>query len=167
MAGNDVFSAIWSGRTEFDSVTKQIESNVHKATVSAIRANQNKIKAAVRANLKGAPRWTERAGKAHGGKAFQVPGTTGQHNSPRSGGPGTMTGDLLKGVGGKKLILEIAGTHIGGVGIGKNINNLKKGNLEAKFPYFRPAVEKVEPLMAATFDKGWDKAINKLGGSIL
>jgi hypothetical protein len=36
--------------------------------------------------------------------------------------------------------------------------------LEAKFPYFRPAVEAVEPTMLANYEKGWDAAISRIGG---
>jgi len=157
-------SAIFSGLTEFNAATAEIESRVDIATITAIRANQNKLKTAIRANLRGAPRWTQKGANRITGANFQVPGTTGQHNSPRDGGPGRMTGDLYKGVGGVKNPKKgLDGFYTGGVGIGKKPNRVKKAPLEAKFPYFRPAFEKVEPLMGATFDAGWDKAISRVG----
>ena len=156
-------SAIFSGVKEFNDVTKDIEARVDKATLSALRVNQNKLKTAVRKNLRGAPRWTQKGNNRITGKNYQVPGTTGQHNSPRSGAPGKMTGVLYAGVGSAKPKL-VGNTWVGGVGIGASPNNVKKRPLEAKFPYFRPAVEAVEPTMLANYEKGWDAAISRMGG---
>jgi len=76
-----------------------------------------------------------------------------------------MSGVLYKGVGGvKRPKRDILGNYVGGVGIGALPNNVKKRPLEAKYPYFKPAVDKVEPLMGKTFEKGWDKAIKREGG---
>lgn len=156
-------TAIFSGVKEFKAVTEEIEANVNKATVSALRVNQNKLKTAVRRNLRGAPRWTQKGANKITGRNYQVPGTTGQHNFPRSGGAGKMTGVLYAGVGSAKPML-VGNTWVGGVGIGANPNNVKKRPLEAKFPYFRPAVEAVEPTMLANYEKGWDAAISRMGG---
>ena len=158
-------SAIFSGVKEFNDVTKDIEARVDKATLSALRVNQNKLKTAVRKNLRGAPRWTQKGNNRITGKNYQVPGTTGQHNSPRSGAPGKMTGVLYAGVGSAKPKL-VGNTWVGGVGIGASPNNVKKRPLEAKFPYFRPAVEAVEPTMLANYEKGWAAAVDRMGGII-
>lgn len=157
-------SAIFSGVKEFNDVTKDIEARVDKATLAALRVNQNKLKTAVRKNLRGTPRWTQKGNNRITGKNYQVPGTTGQHNFARSGGPGKMTGVLYAGVGAVRKPKVINGTWFGGVGIGAMPNNVKKGTLEAKFPYFRPAVEAVEPTMLANYEKGWDAAISRMGG---
>ena len=157
-------SAIFSGVKEFNEVTKDIEARVDKATLAALRVNQNKLKTAVRKNLRGAPRWTQKGANRITGKNYQVPGTTGQHHFARSGGPGRMTGVLYAGVGAVRKPKVINGTWFGGVGIGAMPNNVKKGTLEAKFPYFRPAVEAVEPTMLANYEKGWDAAISRMGG---
>ena len=74
-----------------------------------------------------------------------------------------MTGVLYAGVGSAKPKL-VGNTWVGGVGIGAKPNNVKKKPLEAKFPYFRPAVEAVEPTMLANYEKGWDAAIARTGG---
>jgi len=74
-----------------------------------------------------------------------------------------MTGVLYAGVGSKKPRL-VGNTWTGGVGIGAAPNNVKKRPLEAKFPYFRPAVEATEPQMLANYEKGWDAAISRMGG---
>ena len=158
-------SAVWHGVQEFKAVTEEIEARVDKATLAALRVNQNKLKTAVRKNLRGAPRWTQKGANKITGKNYQVPGTTGQHNSARSGAPGKMTGVLYAGVGAAKPRL-VGNTWTGGVGIGASPNNVKKRPLEAKFPYFRPAVEAVEPTMLANYEKGWAAAVDRMGGII-
>ena len=156
-------TAVFHGFKEFNDVTKEIEGRVDKATLAALRVNQNKLKTAVRKNLRGQPRWTQKGNNRITGKNYQVPGTTGQHNSPRSGAPGKMTGVLYSGVGSAKPKL-IGNTWVGGVGIGAKPNNVKKRPLEAKFPYFKPAVEAVEPTMLANYEKGWETAVSRMGG---
>jgi hypothetical protein len=156
-------SAIFSGIQEFNSVTKDIENRVDKATLAALRVNQNKLKTAIRKNLRGEPRWTQKGNNRITGANYQVPGTTGQHNRARSGSPGRMTGTLYKGVGSAKPVLQ-GNTWVGGVGIGAKPNNVKKRPLEGKFPYFKPAVEAVEPTMLENYEKGWDAAISRMGG---
>ena len=160
-------SAVWHGVQEFKTVTQEIEARVDKATLAALRVNQNKLKTAVRKNLRNPPRWTQRgANKITGARGnFQVAGTTGQHNFPRSGGPGKMTGVLYAGVGAAKPRL-VGNTWTGGVGIGAAPNNVKKRTLESKFPYFRPAVELVEPTMLANYEKGWAAAVDGMGGIV-
>ena len=74
-----------------------------------------------------------------------------------------MTGVLYAGVGSATPRI-VGNTWVGGVGIGAAPNNVKKRPLEAKFPYFRPAVEAVEPTMLANYEKGWDAAISRMGG---
>ena len=150
----------------FDRVMKEteaIQTRVEKATWFAVKENQRILKLAIRRNLRGKPRWNQR-GASGSIPGFKVPGP---RHAPRSGGPGRFTGDLYRGVGGKKRpLFEPGGTVVGGVGVGGKINNLKKGTLEKKFPYFKPAVEATEPKMAQAYQKGWDKAINKMGGII-
>ena len=158
-------SAVWHGVQEFKAVTEEIEARVDKATLAALRVNQNKLKTAVRKNLRGSPRWTQKGANKITGKNYQVPGTTGQHNSARSGAPGKMTGVLYAGVGAAKPRL-VGNTWTGGVGIGAAPNNVKKRPLEAKFPYFRPAVEAVEPTMLANYEKGWAAAVDRMGGIV-
>ena len=66
-------TAIFSGVKEFKAVTEEIEANVNKATLAALRVNQNKLKTAVRRNLRGAPRWTQKGANKVTGRNYQVP----------------------------------------------------------------------------------------------
>jgi len=143
--------------------TEEMDLRVQKATWFAVKENQRILKLAIRRNLRGAPRWNQR-GAWEKVPAVKLDGPT---NAPRSGGPGKFTGALYRGVGGKKRPMIMPnGTVVGGVGIGGNINNLKKRPLEEKFPYFKPAVKATEPKMAQGYQKGWDKAVKKMGGII-
>jgi len=141
--------------------TEEIEARVDKATWFAVKENQRILKLAIRRRLRGAPRWNQR------GAIGQAPAVkvAGPRHAPRSGGPGRMSGILYKGVGGKKRpLMRPGGVVVGGVGIGGAINNFKKGKLEEQFPFFKPAVEETEPKMAKGYEKGWNKAVNKMGG---
>jgi len=162
----EMFGVSLKGVEQFMAGTKEIQTRTEKATIAALKTNQNKLKTAVRANLRGAPRWTQKGANKITGANFQVEGTKGQHHQPRGGGPGRMTGVLYKGVGGVRKPREYNGMFYGGVGVGANPNNVKKRVLEAKFPYFQPAVRKTEPIMAATFEKSWAKSIDRSGGFI-
>lgn len=158
--------AIFSGVKEFNSTTKEIEDRVDKATLASLKAVQNKMKTAVRKNLRGAPRWSQKGNNKVTAGNYQVPGTTGQRNSPRSGGPGRMTGTLYKGVGSVRKPKQLNGYFEGGVGIGAAPNNVKKGVLEEKFPYFKPAIDSVEPEVLKIYEAGWAKATDRMGGII-
>jgi hypothetical protein len=162
----EMFNFAMKGAKTFVKGTEQVETRMNIATIAALKANQNKIKTAVKANLRGAPRWSQKGKNRITGPNFQVQGTTGQNHYPRDGGPGRMTGVLYKGVGGVRKPKEFRGMFYGGVGVGAKPNNVKKRVLEAKYPYFRPAVEKTEPLISQTYEKGWSRAMNRMGGVI-
>lgn len=163
---SDFIKATMHGVKQFNATTLEVEKNVDFATVKALRANQNLVKREVRKNLRGAPRWTERGSSRVYSSTFRTqPGAN--TNNPRTGGPGKFSGTLLKGVGGAKP-KKLAGTWVGGVGVGGKkklaANNFKKRDLETRFPYFKPAVEKATPKMPAVYQKAWGKAVEKRGG---
>ena len=159
-------SAIFKGVNEFNSVTKEIEGRVDRATLASMKTVQNKMKVAIRANLRGEPRWTQKGKNKITGANYQVPGTVGQHNRPRGGSPGRMTGTLYKGVGSVKKPKNVNGYFEGGVGIGAKPNNVKKRMLETKYPYFAPAIAKVEPQVVTIYQNAWAKATDRMGGII-
>jgi len=159
----DFISLTMHGVDRFQTTTKEIERNVDFATVKALKAQQNLVKREVRKNIKGAPRWTERGKSRVYQKTVRLaPG--GNTNNPRSGGPGKFSGALLGGLGGVRRPRKIGKWLTGGVGIGGKVNNLKKHELERKFPFFKPAVEKAEPKMPAVYQKAWGKAVERRGG---
>jgi hypothetical protein len=160
---NPGFQIFMKGANRVIKETEAIEARVNKATVMAVKENQRILKLAIRRKLRGAPRWNQR-GAVGKSPAINV---GGPRHRPRSGPPGRLTGALYKGVGGRRRpLLRPGGVVIGGVGIGGNINLLKKGKLEEEFPFFKPAVQETEPKMARAYEKGWDKAVNKMGGIV-
>jgi hypothetical protein len=111
---------------------------------SALVSIQSRMKRSAKARASGAPRWNHR-GKGVYGTSVTVSGPV---HSPRGGGPGVFTGQLRKGIGTKKPKLEGPATWVGGIGVGGRripANNLKKGRLEARFPFMAPAVASVSP----------------------
>ena len=164
----ELISTVWHGVENFKKATHETELRVDKATIGGLKENQRILKLAVRRNLRGAPRWNQR-GKS---KVYdtEVRKMNMMHNEPRSGPPGRFSGALYRGVGGVRRPKKIIGVWIGGVGVagGKHlkVNNFKKNTLEAKYPYFAPAVRATTPKMLPAYEKGWAKAVSKSGGLI-
>jgi len=164
----ELVSAVFHGVKAFKDATHETELRVDKATIGALKENQRILKLAVRRNLRGAPRWNQRGTSKVYPNAVKIMNM--MHNEPRSGPPGRFSGLLYRGVGGVRRPKKIVGVWVGGVGVagGKHMkeNNFKKNTLEAKYPYFAPAVKATEPKMPAAYEKGWAKAVNKQGGLI-
>jgi hypothetical protein len=159
-----LISAVFHGVDNFKKATHETELRVDKATIGALKENQRILKLAVRRNLRGAPRWNQRGKSSVYNTEYKVMNMG--RNEPRSGPPGRFSGILYGGVGGVKRPKKIVGVWIGGVGVGGKLNNFKKSTLEAKYPYFAPAVKATEPKMPAAYEKGWAKAVSKQGGLI-
>lgn len=123
------------------------------ATVGASRL----IVAEVRSNLRGAPRWGHR-GKS---RVYRESLTVSKAKGGGGGGgmPGTLSGDLLRGVGYRRVPISTNLLVVGGVGIGKTINNLKKRYLESEFPFFAHSVHSVETEVHAVYEKAWHTAV--------
>lgn len=157
-----MFDIAFRSMDRFYEDMKSMDDNVNRATVLAIRANQNLIKKILRTNLSMyAPRWNHR-----GKSRIYTENVTFKNlpkHSPSFSPPGKFSGALVGGVGSVKHIKKYKGAYEGGVGIGGNINNLKKNKLERDFPYFAPAVAEAEPLMAKTYNKAWERAIKRTG----
>ena len=160
---SEIIGVLIHGGKEARGAIDAAQARVDKATIAAIRANQRIIKAAVRKNLTGAPRWNYRGKSRIYDQPVKVDGAP--RHSPRGGPPGLMTGALRKGVGGvRRPTGRPNGDLVGGVGVGGKTNNFKKRVFEAKFPYFRPAVEAVEPRLGPTYNRAWGKAVERMGG---
>lgn len=134
-----------------------------RAVVSAVRKCERTIVTSIRKQLGGEPRWGYR-GKSD---VYSESVKKGFRHRPRSGPPGKFTGDLRKGIGGRKKIPVIAGEAHGGVGVGgpKRLrqNNFKKNTLERRFPYVRPGFEAVKDQLPAHFSAAIDAALTKVG----
>jgi len=166
VANRSMIRPVFFGGKEFNSAIKDLDGRIAKATIQGMRENQNLLKRAIKKNLNGKPRSNWRGHMFRGREIYQ-------HNvyykdlpasAPRSGGPGKFTGALRNGVGSKRPRADATGNVTGGVGVGGKINNFKKHKLETKFPYFAPAVTESSPKFVPTFEKGWAKAIERMGG---
>lgn len=152
----------------------EIDKKVDRATLVGVRENQNLIKKNIRRNLRGKPRWGQRgASSTYGTPAFKIEGFTKREdshghkvpNEPREGTPGRFSGALYAGVKSRRIPKQqLDGSTMGWVKIGNRLNNVKKGKLELKYPYFAPAVTESVPEVSATYEKGWEKAMKKSGG---
>lgn len=161
--GRPVVFTATKGLKAFDKEVTRLMTSVDKATVAGIRANQRVLKAAVKKKLSdNGPRWNQRGKSRIYENNFKI--NNMMHNEPRSGPPGRFSGAMVSGVGSVRRIKNKGGMWTGGVGVGGNVNNLKKHTLERKFPYFAPTVAEVERTMDERYAAAWAKAINKSGG---
>jgi len=151
--------AVWHGVKEFEAAIVAQNERVNAATLAALKANQNLIKRNVRSRLRGKPRWNHRGKSRRTGPEVNI--DTGKGHTPRSGGPGKFTGKLYRGVGGVRKPKWNGVYWEGGVGVGGGVRNLYKKRVEAQFPYFKPAVEKSEAAVEATWAKAWGRAMSK------
>lgn len=160
-----MINSILHGAKEVTNEFGRMAVRVDRATVAATRAVQRKLIGAIKGELRGAPRWNHRGRSRI--YSTQVTLTGKPVHAARGGPPGKFTGDLIRGVGGRKKLIAIGGHVTGGVGIGGARipqNNLKKRKLEERYPYFEPAVRRVEPELAAIYTAAWDKALMRRGG---
>ncbi len=145
------------GVAEFKAAMHQIDVRVDAATVAGLKAMQNAAKRNIKARMRGKPRWSHR-GTGRTGPAVDV----GGGNSPRTGGPGKLTGHLAKGVGGvKRPRSRGPGVYAGGVGSGGQAQNLYKRRVEQKYPYVAPGVGKTLAEAEGIWAAAWGKAIHR------
>lgn len=143
------------------NITK-LEAAISASSKTATNAVSRKMRTQIRRNLNGKPRWNHR-GAGQGLGSITV---AGPKHTPRSGGPGKLTGELREGVGIRKPKLRGAGQWVGGVGVGgkqDHRRNFLKRPLEARYPFFWPGVQKVAPQAEAIYAAAWAKAAKRRG----
>jgi hypothetical protein len=149
-----------SGASEVSAMLAGAPVVARRATVAGTKAAQKIIIQSVRSKLNGPPRWGHR-GKS---RIYAESVNKGKQRGGSAGGyPGKLTGDLRKGVGGKRAPIVVGPAVVGGVGIGKKVNNLKKRHLEERFPFFAPSVHESEAAVIAAYATAWSAALDKLG----
>jgi hypothetical protein len=149
-----------SGASELSAKLASAPAIARTGTVAGTKAAQRIVIKSVRSKLNGPPRW------GHRGKSRVYSASIDRGNRRGTGGsggtPGRFTGALRKGVGGKRKPIVVGPGVVGGVGIGGAVNNLKKGRLEQRFPFFAKAVHEVEPGLPAVYAAAWGAALAKL-----
>jgi hypothetical protein len=138
-----------------------MQKRVDKATIAAVKRVQTMTKTSVKGQMRGRPRWNHRGKSARTGPNVTIPELA--RNNPRSGGPGKLTGELIKSIKQSKRPRKTKDGYSGVVwsgGVGA-ATNLYKAKTEKIAPYFKPGVDKATPKMPAVWETAWGKAINK------
>lgn len=134
-----------------------MDRRIDLATLKALKATQQLAKTSIRSGMRGRPRWDHRGRSARTGAAVKL--NLSPHHAAKGGGPGRLTGKLVKGVGGVRRPKPLPGGGFqGGVGVGGGVRNLYKKRLEGQYPYVRPGIRKAEPKMAAVWSAAWGRA---------
>lgn len=149
-----------SGASELSATLLSAPAIARRGSIAGTKAAQKILINAVRKNLNGPPRWGHR-GKS---RIYSENVDIGKQRGGAGGGmPGKFTGALRRGVGGKRAPIVVGPAVIGGVGVGGRTNNLKKGNLENRFPYFAPAVNSSRDSVRMAYAAAWGAALAKIG----
>lgn len=151
-------SEIIKGVKECAAALDEITARTDAATLAGMRAAHIVAKRQVKSGMRGRPRWNHR-GPIKGLPAVDLPQYPA--HSARSGGPGKMTGSLSANVGYVKRPIKVGSTYEGGVGCGGRkapITNLYRFDIESKYPYMRPGVDKAKPKIRDAFEAAWAKA---------
>lgn len=152
-----------AGQSALQAKLKATPSAVRSASRAATIVGSQLAVAEVRSNLRDSPRWGHR-GKS---KVYRQNITVSSAKGDGGGGPypGSLSGDLIKGVGYKKKLDAVGPVVKGGVGIGKVVNNLKKKYLEENWPFFAPSMEDVTPDIVEAYAAAWTAAIQSVMGA--
>lgn len=132
---------------------------IDRATVAALKASQNLAKKSIRSGMRGRPRWDHRGASSRTGAAVRRDLTP--HHVSKPGGPGRLTGTLVRGVGGVRRPKKTRDGYQGGVGVGGGVRNLYKARTEQAFPYVAPGVRKATPKMPQIWERAWDRAMRR------
>lgn len=155
-------SMIMTGVRETTTELGAIPDRANRAVATAIRKVERKIVTSVRKQMGGTPRWNHR-GRS---RVYSQPvNLGGPEHAPRGGGPGVFTGKLRRGVGGSRPT-TLGHTTTAWVGIGgakMQENNLKKGRLEQRYPFFEPGVKAAGDLLPI-YEAELAAALKRRGG---
>jgi hypothetical protein len=147
------------GVREVEGALQAMDKRIDLATLKALRASQQLAKASIKSGMRGRPRWDHRGRTGKGGAPVSL--NLSPHHVTKGGGPGRLTGALSGAVGGVRRPKPLpGGGFAGGVGVGgrRSIAVIYRGEVEARYPYFRPGLRKAEPKMTAVWNTAWAKA---------
>jgi len=158
MVADTPITAIIRGARASSARISAMEAEVDLATVAALKKVQQVTRTSIRSGMRGRPRWDHRGQTSKGGGANL---NLSPHHVTKTGGPGKLTGALASSIRKsrkpqpKGLGVYTAVVMAGGKG---GPQNLYKGKVESKYPYFAPGVKKAEPKMAPVWNAAWAKA---------
>lgn len=133
-----------------------MDLRVDAATRAALKTMQSAAKRNIRSRMRGRPRWDHRGASSRTGAEVDL--NLSPHHVRRTGGPGRLTGELSRHVGGVRRIRQVGREFHGGVGAGGGVTNLYRRRVEAAYPYFEPGVKATEAKSEALWEAAWAKA---------
>lgn len=155
MATDGLVGVVVKGGAKVRRELTLMDLRVDAATRAALKTMQGAAKKNVRSRMRGRPRWDHRGASSRTGAAVDL--NLSPHHVRRSGGPGRLTGQLSRHVGGAR-IHQIGREFHGGVGVGGGVTNLYRGKVEAAYPFFGPGVKATEAKAEALWEAAWAKA---------
>lgn len=136
---DSVLSVSWHGLGELHHELDSMSKDADRATRAAVVRASARLRALVRGNISGPPRWVK-----------------GRHQ-PRGGGPGNRTGATRKGIH-TLAPRRTAGGWEGKVSAMGGARNQYAARLEAAYPFMRPAYEAWAEEAGQVFEAEWEKA---------
>jgi hypothetical protein len=154
------FSGFAGGFRECELEIEAIDKRVDLATAAAIKKVQSLTRTSIKGQMKGQPRWDHRGKSQRTGPGIKLEGRP--RHSPRSGGPGKLSGALTSSIRASKKPRKAVGGYSGVVmsGGAGGPQNLYKRKVEGIAPYFKPGVDKATPKMPLVWNAAWAKATN-------
>lgn len=149
------------GLKEAKAELQQIAAEGDLATKAAVNASAALVTRSIKSRMRGKPRWNRRGASKRTGPEVVL---GGPEHSPRGGGPGAFTGTLARGVRKSRRPRTVPGGFSAAVIMGSKdtrIRNIYKGITEERFPYWRPGVAAAEPKVEATWEKAWNRVVEK------
>ncbi|WBP87039.1 hypothetical protein [Kitasatospora cathayae] len=138
---------------------ERMGKRVDKATKQALKKVQGLASRSIKSGMRGRPRWDHRGASSRTGEHINL--GLSPHVAKKSGGPGKLTGSLVKSIKGSKRPRKVGAAGYSAVVMagGKGgPQNLYKGKVEGTYPFFKPGVTKAEPKMPAVWNAAWAKA---------
>jgi hypothetical protein len=131
---------------------------VDLGTAAGVKKIQQVTKSSIKSGMRGRPRWDHRGASRRTGEAVNL-----RLNPPhvsKGGGPGKLSGSLAKSIRASKKPRPTEGGFSGVVmsGGAGGPQNLYKRQIESKYPYFVPGVNRAKPKMPAIWHAAWEKA---------
>lgn len=158
MARNGLISGAIRGGREAQAELALMERRVDVASAVAIRKVTQMTKARIKGGMRGRPRWDRRGASSRTGPVVDLDLTP--HHVTRNGGPGKLSGALIKSIRSSRRPRRVVGGFSavvlsGGAG---GPQNLYKRRIEARAPYFASGVKRATPKLPAIWDAAWAKA---------
>jgi hypothetical protein len=158
----DEFMAVVKGVGEVRTALEKMQLASDEATRVALGKATAYTKRRIKGGMRGAPRWASKGDDPESGSPAFSLGRKPNH-IPRAGGPGQLTGELYQSIRKSKRARR------GGTGEWSQVvmaggrggyQNRYKAEIESKYPYFKPGVDKASPKVRGIFEGAWATAVN-------